>query len=409
MNRMTATKTALAATLSLILVLMAGVAIAAESLRPAVGRPLQSAQKLIQARKYKEALGPIGEAEKVGDLTDDERITIARMKGSALAGAGDADGSAAAFEKALVSRRISRDEKLRIMESVAGSYFRAKNYPKAVLWVRNYEAQGGRSAAVLNLLPQAHYLAGDYAKAAQEASQRIAAAEKTGGKPDEELLKLLASSLQKKGDATGYARAMESLVRHYPTPAYWADVIQRTANRPGISRNLELDAYRLKHATGTLTQVRDYMEAAQLAMQADLPGEAKRYIDEAYDRKIFGTGEAAKTERQSRLRVMVEKNVEEDRKAVGDAGSAKTSSGDALVRTGLAWITYGDEGKGLELMEQGIRKGGLKFPNQSKLHLAYAYYLAGDEAKARTAFSEVQGTDGAADFARLWAIVLGPG
>jgi hypothetical protein len=408
MNRMTIA--VLAAALSFILVLMTGDALAAESMRPAVGKPLQSAQKLIKARKYKEALAPIGEAEKVGDLTDDERLTIARMKGSALAGAGDADGAAAAFEKVLVSRRISRDEKLGIMEGVAGSYFRARNYPKTVLWVRNYEAQGGSSASVLNLLPQAHYLSGDYAKAAQAASQRIAATEKAGGKPDEEQLKLLASSLQKKGDAAGYARAMESLVRHYPTPAYWADVIRRTADRPGISRNLELDAYRLKRATGTLAQARDYMEAAQLAMEADLPGEARRYIDEAYDKKVFGTGETAQTERQSRLRVMVEKKLEEDRQALAgtDAGKAK-ASGDALLRSGLAWITYGEKDKGLGLMEQGIRQGGLKFPNQSKLHLAYAYYLAGDKAKARTTFAEVQGSDGAADFARLWTIALGPG
>ena len=409
---MNATKAALAATLSLVLVLMTpGTASAGDSLRPAVGKPLQSAQKLIQARKYKEALAPIAEAEKVGDQTEYERFTIARMKGTALVNAGDAEGSVTAFDKVLASKRLSREERFGILEAIANGYFRARNYPKTVLWVRNYEGQGGASAATLNLLAQAYYLSGDYAKAAQDAAARIAATEKSGGKPGEEQLKLLAASLQKKGDTAGYARAMESLVRYHPTPAYWSDVIQRTADRPGVSRNLELDAYRLRHATGSLDRAGDYMQAAQLAVLAELPGEAQRYIDEAYEKKIFGAGEAAQIERQSRLRVMVGKKVDDDRKAVAgcDADASKAAAGDALVRTGLSCITYGQTQKGLALMEQGVRQGGLKFPDQSRLHLAYAYYLAGDKAKARAALGEVQGNDGSAAFAGLWRIVLGAG
>lgn len=406
-------RAALAALLAMIVALTVGNAVAAatESLRPAVGKPLQSAQKLIQARKFKEALGPIAEAEKVGAQTDYERFVTARMKGTAMAGAGDPDGAAAAFENVLASKRLSRDERLNIIEGVAGAYFRAQKYPRAAQWVRTYEAQGGRSPAVLNLLPQAHYLAGDYPRAAQEMAARVAAVEKAGGKPDEDQLKLLASSLQKKGDAAGYARALESLVRYYPSPAYWADVIQRTANRPGVSRNLELDSYRLMHATGTLLQARDYMEAAQLAVQAGLPGEAKRYVDEAYDKRIFGSGEAAQTERQSRLRTLVDKKAADDRKYIAgtDADAAKAPGGDPLVKTGLAYVTYGEFQKGIAMMEQGVRKGGLKFVDQSRLHLAYGYFVAGEKAKARRALGEVQGADGAADFARLWSIALGQG
>lgn len=383
-----------------------GTANAGDSLRPAVGRPLQSAQKLIQARKYKEALAPIAEAGKVGDQTEYERFVVARMKLTALVGAGDADGAAAAFDEALGFKRLSRDERLSVVEGIAGAYFRARNYSKTVQWVRSYEQQGGTRAEVLDLLAQAHFQSGDHARAAQAMSARVAAIEKSGGKPGEEQLKLLAASLQKTGDTAGYARALESLVRFYPTPAYWSDVISRTANRPGVSRNLELDSYRLKHATGTMTQARDYMEAAQLAVQAGVPAEARRYIDEAYEKKIFGSGEAAQTERQARLKALVEKKIEDDRKSLG---ATDADGGDALVKAGLSYVTYGDVQKGVAMMEQGVRKGGLKHPDQSRLHLVYACYLAGEKARARTIAGEIEGTDGAADFARLWRIVLGQG
>jgi hypothetical protein len=56
------------------------------------------------------------------------------------------------------------------------------------------------------------------------------------------------------------------------------------------------------------------------------------------------------------------------------------------------------------MMEQGVRKGGLKRPEDATLHLGVAYLWAGQKDKARQALKSVQGTDGAADLARLWVI-----
>ena len=66
--------------------------------------------------------------------------------------------------------------------------------------------------------------------------------------------------------------------------------------------------------------------------------------------------------------------------------------------------TAGQSEKGLGLMEQGVKKGGLRRPEDAKLHLAIAYLAAGQKAKAIDAFKSVQGADGTADLARLWLI-----
>lgn len=381
-----------------------------DSLRPQVGKPLQDAQKLVQAKKFKEALGPIGQAEAVGGLSDYEAFVVAQMKGAALAGAGDANGAAAAFEKVLAAKRLPKEEQLRITEAVAGTYLRAKNYPKAIQWIQAYKAEGGTKPDVLNFLPQAYYLSGDYKNAAQQTAALIAATEQQGGKPSEDQIKLLASSLQKQNDMAGYTQALEKLVRYYPSPEYWADVIQRTATRPGFSRALDLDMYRLLRATGNLKQAKDVMEAVQLAIQAGLPGEAKAILDEGFQKQILGTGDASQTERQNRLKALVEKKYADDQKIIAstDAEAEKAPSGDPLVKTGLAYVTYGNAQKGLPMMEKGLQKGGLKNPEHARLHQGYAYHLAGDKAKARAAFKTVKGTDGAADFARLWGLLIAP-
>jgi hypothetical protein len=56
------------------------------------------------------------------------------------------------------------------------------------------------------------------------------------------------------------------------------------------------------------------------------------------------------------------------------------------------------------LIQEGIRKGGLKHPDDAQLHLGIAYLLGGQKEQAIRVFKSVQGTDGAADLARLWAI-----
>jgi Tfp pilus assembly protein PilF len=55
-------------------------------------------------------------------------------------------------------------------------------------------------------------------------------------------------------------------------------------------------------------------------------------------------------------------------------------------------------------MQQGIAKGGLKRPEDAKLHLAIAQLMAGDNAKAQATLKTVTGTDGTSDLARLWAL-----
>ena len=70
----------------------------------------------------------------------------------------------------------------------------------------------------------------------------------------------------------------------------------------------------------------------------------------------------------------------------------------------MGLVFNGQAAKGLQLMQQGINKGGLKRPEDAKLHLGIAQIVAGDNAKAQATLRTVAGTDGTADLARLWAL-----
>jgi hypothetical protein len=67
-------------------------------------------------------------------------------------------------------------------------------------------------------------------------------------------------------------------------------------------------------------------------------------------------------------------------------------------------VFSGQAAKGVQMMQQGIAKGGIKRLEDAKLHLGIAQLIAGDKAKAQATFRSVQGNDGTTDLARLWLL-----
>ncbi len=378
---------------------------AQDTVRPEVGAPLQAAQNLIKAQKFKEALAKVRDAEAVPNKTVHEAYLIERMRIAAASGAGDMASAAKAYDALSSSGKISAADKLRMVESIAGGYYRNKEYAKAVEWAQRYMRDGGNSAQMQTLLIQAQYLSGDTAGVTKELMAEIQADEKAGKAPSEDRLKLLMSATARQPEGSAYTFALERLVTHYPKKEYWAELIAGVQRKPGFSDRFSLDIYRLMLATGGMTKANDYMEMAQLALQAGFAAEGKAAIDKGFAAGVLGTGPEA--DRQRRLRDLAVRKAEEAR---AEAPARETEAlaakdGTALVNVGLNQALSGQAAKGVVLIDKGIAKGGLKRPEDARLRLGQAMVLAGD-AKAAGVLRSVTGADGTADLARMW-IILG--
>ena len=377
---------------------------AQESLRPEVGRPLQAAQDLVKAQKFKEALAKVRDADAVGGKNAHESYLIERMRIAAASGAGDVDTAARAFDAISGNPKLNSTDKLRMIESLAGGSYRAGNYARAMQWSQRYFKEGGSSSAIRTLLIQSQYLSGDFAGAQRELTTEIQAAERAGSPPPEERIKLLMNAALKQNDTSGYVYAVEKLVTYYPKKEYWIDLLSRLQRKPNFSDRLALDTYRLSLATGSMTKANDYMEMSQLAVQAGHPAEGRQVVDQGFAAGILGTGTEA--DRHKRLRDLMVKRTEEDKQAqAADLAEAlQAKDGNALVNVGFNQVLGGQVAKGVTLMQQGIAKGGLKRADDARLHLGIAQTLAGEGAKAQATFKSVTGNDGTADLARLWAL-----
>ncbi len=376
----------------------------AETVRPEIGTPLQAAQALIKEEKYKEALAKIAETDAVANKTPYEIYSIDRLRGATAARAGDTKLAGSSFEAVVASGRLAPDEQAKIVRALGSLYYDAEDYPKAITWLSRSLKEGGNDAQTRTLLIQSYYLSNDIARATSELQKDIAADESAGKTPREQDLKLLVSCALKTNDKPAYLSSLEKLNTYYPKKEYWIDILSRVQSKPGFPDNLTLDLYRLKAAAVQLQTSVEFTDVAQLALLGGFPAEAKTILDKGYQSGILGSGpEAAK---QKRLRDQANKGMADDQKSMAQSEASVNASkeGTGQLNLGYALVTAGQFDKGLALMENGLKKGGLKRPEEAKLHMGIAYQLAGQKDKAIQAFKSVQGTDSVADLARLWIV-----
>ncbi|MGL6109628.1 MAG: hypothetical protein ACRC2B_05950 [Rubrivivax sp.] len=378
---------------------------AAQALRPEVAKPLQQAGELLKAGKSKEALAKVREAEAVPGKTAQEQLTIDRMRGAAAQRAGDNAAAAQAFEAVYASGKLSGAEQAQVAESLAFTYSQLKDNAKAQQWIAKAQQAGSNSAQLKQLQAYLQGQSGDYGAIARDAAAAVSAAEQGGQRPAEADLLRLADAYQRTNNP-GYGATLEKLLAYYPKKDYWAAYLGRLPRKPGFADRYALDVMRLKLASGTMSKTEDFMEMAQLALQAGYPAEAKKIVERGFAAGALGTG--AEAERHKRLRDLALKQDAESSASIATRASeaAAAKDGNALLQAGYVYVTMGEIDKGITLIEQGIAKGGLKRPEDGKLRLGMAQLQSGKgKAKAQQTLRAVQGTDGSADIARLWVLM----
>lgn len=376
----------------------------AQGLRPEIGKPLQQAGELIKAGNGRGALAKVREAEAVPNRTAAEQLTIDRMKAAAAQRAGDNATAVQALNA--VFGKVSGAEQAQTAEQLAFAYSQLSDWGNARQWADRAK-QLGRDTPALRQLEQ--YLlsqSGDYNAIARDAGAAVAAAERAGQRPSEADLLRLADAQQRLNNTAGYIQTLEKLVAHYPKKDYWSAYLARLTRKAGFAQRLGLDVMRLRLASDTLESTDDYMEMAQLALQARLPAEGLKIVEQGFAKGALGTGpEASRHQRLKNL--ALQRDAEKKASIAADETAARAEkSGDALIDVGYAYVTMGQVPKGIALIEEGIAKGGLRNPEDAKLRLGMAQIQApATKAKGMQTLRSLKGTDGVAEIGRLWTVL----
>lgn len=370
-----------------------------------VAVPLQAAQNAMKIKKWDTAIAEIKKAQAVEKKTPAEDYQIDEFLGYVLVQQKKYDQAAVVYERMLNSGLVPAEQVDDRTKAVAQMYFQEKQYAKAATWAKKWLDKHSRDEDMGVLLAQSYYLLDDYKNAASSMSKVVSNVERAGQAPKENYLQIILSSQFKLDNKEGIADALKKMVRYYPKENYWNNLLD-IYRRKNTSDRVTLGYYRLMNNVGVLKEKADYMESAQLAIEAGVPGEAQHLVESGMQNGILKSADKTEQSRYDRLLAAAKKQATADRASLTQLAkdAEKATKGQADVALGQAYLSYDMYDQAIASLERGIKKGGVLDADEAQISLGLAYLKKGQKSEAREAFKAVKSDSKWADLADLWAV-----
>lgn len=361
-----------------------------EVLSAEVGRHLQQAQAALKSRHYEKAMAAVNAAQEVKGKTGYDSYVIAQMAAAVAAQAGRPDVTIRAYDALMANPRTTHAEKAQMLQAEASLAYKAKDYAATEKAASRYLREIGPNATMEALLVQCPYLQKNWPATVKAARGVIAAQQKKGARPPENVLQMLAAASGALHDQKGQTDAYVALVKYYPRPQYWQNVIHTLVTDKTLSPRLVFNLQRLRLATGVLTDPADFQDMAERAVQIGLPKLGLDLLDIGYARHLLGTGPQAPA--QARFRAFIAQQADKTRAALPEAVKAAReddAAGPALT-AGANLVLTGQVDEGLALMRTGLARKP-RFPAIAQLEYGMAEMDGGrprDALRVFTALSQ---------------------
>jgi tetratricopeptide (TPR) repeat protein len=367
-----------------------------------VAKYLTEAKNLAAGKRWDAAWAALEKAERVPDASPYTRYKIDEFKGYVLTQQHKDAAAAALFEQLAKSESAADDERNDHLKTASQLYMRAKQYEKSARAAETALAKQPNDPALLELAGQSRYLAGDFRGAADRIAQLVAATERRGGHPQEASLQILLNSYYQLNDRKEIAQAWEMLLRHYPKPEYWRNVLELRSAQPHSER---VDYYylALKFDVGMLDRPADYETLALGAIDLGLPEDAVRVLESGLRKGVL----AGKQEPRFR-RMLVQAQAETAKSSAGVKDLAqqaqRASSGQPDAAIGRIYLSQRMYDQAIAALRKGIQKGGFEHSDQARIDLGVAYLKRGETQQARQTFAAVKADSEWRGLADLWSL-----
>lgn len=373
----------------------------ANSVSPAVAKPLQAAQTASKARKWAECLSNLRTADASPGKTPYDTFIINELTAFCALSSNDVATGTRALE-ANLSSPFAADKIAQRTRDLAKIYFNARDYRKTVEVGRDAIQKGYGDADTFLVVSQSYYQMNDFRNARDFVGNWIRDQERRGQRPRENAIQIYVTSCMRLKDEACTAAGFEKLVTYYPNPAGWANLMQSLF----ASRNdaAAFNAYRLATDVGAMRTGDDYTEMAQRALEKGLPGEALSVLEAAFARKVFT--DKRDIDRNTRLLNTTRERAAADRASLAkqDRDAAAGKSADADIRVGQGYMSYGQHAQAVTAIRRGIAKGNATDPAEAQLVLGIALLKSGNKAEAARTLRNVKGDAEIQRVAKLWSL-----
>jgi tetratricopeptide (TPR) repeat protein len=349
-----------------------------------VGVPLKAAQDAIGRKRWEQALAKIREADAAPGKTGFEQYKINEMLWYVYLQQGRNGDAARVLEGQIASGQMPAGEKVQRTKTLSQLYARAGNYGKAAQTAQQYlkSVPGDRDMQLL--VANAFYQQKDY-KGAIAAAERLM---QGGGTPSEDLLQLVLRSNYELNDTAGTGRALEQLLRYYPSPDTWERVLDGYLKQTKQDHEL-MALYRLAEDVGALKEPGQYIDMTQALVIGGFGQEAERVMKKGIDAGVF-TGDDLT--RAKRTLEAAKRRGDQERLALPKAAAqlAAAKSGDEIEKIGELYFSAGDYAQAAATLQKAVARGGLADPDGAHMLLGIALKRKGDKVGAQKSFDAIK-------------------
>ena len=373
------------------------VAADAQKIGAKIAKPLRAAQDAIAAKNWDEAAARLAEAAAIEPKSPYEAYLVDELGWFVKLQKKDYQGAADALSRTVTAGFYSAEELPRRYKALTQLNYELKQYPKVIEYGRKVLELAPDSDDVKPLVTMALYLTKDVAGAREFGEQAAASM----AKPTEQLLQINLRCNYELKDRAGTRRSLEALVRHYPSPKYWHDLLTDQLYETKSDRDLRA-LYRLMADVNVLSKAEWFSEMATTLMAGGFPNEAKTILERGMAANAF-TGDALSRAQAELQRARA--SAEADRKDLprADAALAAAKTGNEMVAYGKLFFSSGEYVKTADAISKGLAKGGVTDADDANALLGIALARSGKGAEAIEAFGRIKDPK-LGEIGRLWKL-----
>jgi tetratricopeptide (TPR) repeat protein len=386
---------AMGGSLGLTGILLAPMTAQAEQVSAKLGPPLKAAQEAMNRKRWDQALAKIKEADAMPGKTAFDQYKINELLWYVYLQQGRNADAARVLEGQIASPQMPANEKVTRTKTLAQLYARSNSYAKAASLAQQYLKSVPGDKDMQLLLANSYYQQKNY-RAAINAAETVMRGQNP---PSQDLLQLVLRSNYELKDSAGTSKALEALLKYYPSTDTWTRVLDGYLEQTKDDNAL-LALYRLSEDVGTLKDPTRYIDMTQALVVGGFGLEAERVLQKGITDGVF-QGDALT--RAKRTLDAAKRKADQERVALPKAAAqlAAAKTGAEVEKIGQLYFSAGDYGQATTALSRALQMGGIESADRTNMLNGIALKRKGDKAGAMKAFDAVKDPK-LAEVAKLW-------
>ena len=363
---------------------------------------IQKAQEEVDAKNYDGALRILNALRNKDTLTDYEKQNVLNYVGFVYYNQDNIPKAMETYEEMLRIPTMEDQIRKQTIYTLSQLNTMQENYDRAIQLIEEYFVLETNPAPEPYILyAQNLYQVNRFADMIPPIETAMDVARKREKEVKEDWYVLLNFAYFQQEDYAKVRDIQKILLVNWPKKRYWFS-LAGAYTELGEEENL-VYAYDAAHTQGMLEKESELVTMAQLFMQAEVPYKAATLLD-----KEMKAGRVTGAAKNYRLLSQAWTLSQEDEEAIPALQEAARLSddGELDVRLGNAYLNLGQYGECVSAVESGIRKGGLKSPDNAQISLGMCLYNQTRYNDAIKAFREAGKASRSRRISNQWVSVI---